>query len=520
MTSAGLYLVFVLITGLGLYALFFESSIRLLRQHPRLVVGLVAAILTLAYAYARHRLVPFQADTARQAVLLTGDEPDYLLGALSLARDGDIDVANNIANQDCLIFQKRPGRGWKFDYFNRIAEGRIEARRAEWGGSRYSQHRPGTMAFLAPVFRLTDCRVRWWSYTMISMWTVLFAVVFCLLSRREGLATPFTAALALVFLLAPPVFFYANQAYPEVPAATLIATAFLLSIRSRPRYGPYSAALLICAAVWFSDRILPAAGTLGFFLLYTGRNWRQRVALAAILTTGAALFAGYCLHRFGVPYPISHDATYGFSVLRLPIRFLQIFFDRKQGWAWLFPVSLLMPFIVWKVVRDPARRREGIVAVLLPLLSLALIASFNDWQGGTNPRGRFYAIPQILFLCPVLLACAGSTHKERRPLALALSALSALALAQLPWLARHPNWWFREYHPFFGLAAIQGFYEWLPDLSDNAPLREWIKLALWAPLLALPSLWAGRYTGAQTECEIRESETQRGDAAPHEKEIR
>lgn len=473
-----------LVTAAILWALFSYRDKN--SRFPFFAVCLLLAIaLSATFAKSRHHLVPYNADETRRAALLAGDEPCYLFGALSLARDGNIDVSNNIANQDYLVFQNRPGWGWDFDFFNRISNYRLENRRDDWGEKRYSQHRPGTMAFLAPVFFFTDRNVRWWSYTLISSVVVFFALFVCWYGRSAGLGVNVSAGICLVFLLSPPILFYANQAYPEVLCASLLGMSFLLATRGGAYL--YLSTALLCAVLWFSDRVLPAAFILAFFVFFSAHGWKQRTVLCSMLAVGYALFAVYCWHRFGVPYPLTHDEAYGFNFARIVPRFLQISFDRVQGWVWLFPSALLIPFIAWDLLRDKKKRTIGITIVLMLLASLALIAVFNDWRGGTNPRGRFYVIAQILFLCMVVVSLRDHLFKERKYLLFLLACLGALSLAQLPWLIQQPNWWFRSYHPFFGLEAIQKYYTYLPDLPDAAPGKEWLKLVYWAPLLAFPS---------------------------------
>jgi hypothetical protein len=129
----------------------------LLRRANRVVAATALGLILVAvYACCRSQLVPYHADPEQRGFLLTGDDPDYLLTALSLARDGDINIANNIRQSDALCFQSRPVGGGDFDFFNRISKGRIAAHRGDWGDSRYMQHRPGISAFIAPVFGLAQ----------------------------------------------------------------------------------------------------------------------------------------------------------------------------------------------------------------------------------------------------------------------------------------------------------------------------------------------------------------------------
>jgi len=75
---------------------------RILRSHTFWRIVLFT-VIGLAFFRRVAPLMPF-----------TGDEPHYLLGAISLVKDGDFNVYNNFANQDYREFgyeQLRPQRG-------------------------------------------------------------------------------------------------------------------------------------------------------------------------------------------------------------------------------------------------------------------------------------------------------------------------------------------------------------------------------------------------------------------------
>jgi hypothetical protein len=212
-------------------------------------------------------------------------------------------------------------------------------------------------------------------------------------------------------------------------------------------------------------------------------------------------FGAYCFHRFGVPWPVTHSEEYGFDYMKAFPRMLQILLDRRQGWIWLFPAAIMLPLACVGVCRCKETRWWGILVGVVILVSLFFIAVFNDWQGGTNPRGRFYVIPQ-LYGVPLLLVWL-KQNRRWAPRAL-LCFLGALSVAMLIWLLPHPHWWYRNYHPFFAWEQIQVWYFWLPDLSDGAGPRQWLKalcalagiIAVSAAFLTVP--WA-RLTGRAAE---------------------
>lgn len=460
-----------------------------------------AVVVFLSATYARIQIVPFNADEIRRAVLLTGDEPAYFMTASSLAHDGDLNLANNAADKDYLLFQNRPYTGSGFGFYNALSHNRLKEQEEQWGDARYMRHRPGTSVFLAPSFLLADHNQRFWSYTIISFCFALFCG-YSVFYLHQIVSVPLAVSLVICLVcgLSPPVYFYLNQAYPEVPAGillALIAILFLNPKRSRLSLVPF---ILAAMVIWFSDRALLATLIIcagGFFHLPT-----KKLKLAAVLILGSSglLFAYYCWHRFGVPYPLSHNTIMGFSYEKIPVRLLQILFDGKYGWAWLFPPVLLLPAMFWQILKDRPMDIVPVSLILSLTLTLVLVAAFDDWAGGTCPRGRYYVIPQILFM--VLLCIWLKKEDGRKHKMFWVIGLGSLGLMQIIWLASHPNWWFRAFQPIFAWKEIQPLFDYLPSLPDNADTRQWVKFFKMSPLLAIPSLscllfgqWEPRWFG-------------------------
>lgn len=445
----------------------------------------LAVIVFLSATYARIQIVPFNADETRRSVLLTGDEPAYFMTALSVAHDGDLNLANNAANKDYLLFQNQPYRGSGFGFYNSLSHNRLQEQEEQWGDARYMRHRPGTSVLLAPSFLLADHNQRFWSYTIISFCFALFCgcSVFYL---HQIVSMPLAVSLVtcLVCGLSPPVYFYLNQAYPEVPAGILLTLITILFLN--PKCSSLVPFVLAAFVIWFSDRALLATLIIcagGFLNLPT-----KKLKLAAVLILGGSglLFAYYCWHRFGVPYPLSHNTIMGFSYEKIPVRLLQILFDARYGWVWLFPPVLLLPVMFWQILKDRQVNSIHVSLIISFTVTLALVAAFDDWVGGTCPRGRYYVIPQFLFM--VLIYIWFKMKSGRKSKMFWVIGLGSLGLMQIVWLAPHPNWWFRAYQPIFAWQEIQPLFDYLPSLPDNADTEQWIKFLKMSPLLAIPSL--------------------------------
>lgn len=468
--------------------LLLQRGLRGLRATPcarRCVLGGALILILAVWGWQREILVPHGAGIDASEQLLTGDEPDYLLTALSLARDGDFDVHNNIVGHDHLAFQNRPIGGLAFEEFNRIAKGRLERRRAQWGEAQFTPHRPGTSLVLVPVFLLAGGNYRWWACFEFALLAAVMLLVLLMCFLRLGAPLHLALIGVLFSALSPPMHFYSCQIYPEILLGGLLAvSAALLFFPGRPSM---AGAVLLAAAIWFSDRALPAVALLSAATVWRQDDRRRRVIALAVLGVSTLGFAAYCMHRFGVPWPVHHNERSGFSWVLLPARMFQILFDRQQGWVWLFPAVVLLPAIAWDAWKDRGGRSavaRGATWGALAL-TLALVAVFDDWRGGVNPRGRYYVLPQWLFMVLLLDWLRGFAGRNRNSTRVFI-ALGALSVCTLPWLLYHPNWWFRRYHPLFGWPPLARFYGWLPDLPDAAPLVEWGKAACWVCVALLP----------------------------------
>src|SRR5215218_8410605 len=167
-----------------------------------LVVGLLAVV-----AAAAGIVVP-----ATHGTRTTADEPQYLLTAISLAEDGDLDIADELADGRWRPFHALPLP----EQTEPLADGR-----------RLSPHDP-LLPLAGPVAAGGWVGAK---LAMAAMAGLLAALALWTAVRRLDVPVA-TAALAVgVFACSPPLAVYGSQVYPELPAAlaVLAAAAALLS---------------------------------------------------------------------------------------------------------------------------------------------------------------------------------------------------------------------------------------------------------------------------------------------------
>lgn len=216
------------------------------------------------------------------------DEPQYLLTAISLAEDGDLDIADELAEERWREFAD--------DGINRQTAPRPD-------GSRVSPHDPLLPLLLALPYQLGGLLGARWFLALVN--GLLAAAVVHLAVRR--FATPVWLATlgAAVAGASVPLVVYGSQVYPELPAAlavTLAVDAGLGRVRTR------STAVVVLAVIalpWLAVKYVPVAATIA--LLHLWRLWRSDDADQVrhlLVVVGTYLVAGGT-------YVLGHLAWYG-----------------------------------------------------------------------------------------------------------------------------------------------------------------------------------------------------------------
>lgn len=222
---------------------------------------------------------------ATNGARLTADEPHYLLTAISLVEDGDLDVADETAAE-----RYRP--------FHEL--GLPPQAAAQPDGRMVVPHDP-----LLPALLAVPWAIGGWvgaKLALSALGGVLAGATVWVAVRRFGVrlgtASVTTGLLALSAPLAP----YGTQVYPEVPAAlaTVVAVGALLG---RPRARNATVFVIAVGALpWLAIKYVPVAATVAAVGLW--RWWRQG-ARSLVASTAAAFVAA------AMSYAAAHLAWYG-----------------------------------------------------------------------------------------------------------------------------------------------------------------------------------------------------------------
>jgi hypothetical protein len=323
---------------------------------------------------------------------LAVDEPQYVLSAISLAEDGDLDISDELAAE-----RYRPFHG-------------VDLPRQTYPdehGRELSPHGP-----LLPVLLAVPVRLGGWvaaKATIAMLAGTLAALTAWIADRRLGVSRPVALAVTGAFACTGPLATYATQIYPEVPAALAVMVA-VAAITARPSWR--SLAVLVAAVValpWLSVKYVLVAAALAAVALWRLRNVRrQAIAIAAVLAVAGVvylvvhrrLYGGWTPYATGDAFAESGElAALGDdpNYLSRSRRLIGLLVDDPFGLALWMPAWLLLPYAVGRVRR----------------VSLLVIPLVAGWLTGTfvalTMHGWWWPGRQLVVVLPLAVVAVAVT---------------------------------------------------------------------------------------------------------------
>jgi hypothetical protein len=459
--------------------------------------------LTLRSALILVALIAFAASAAgidvrgSHGAQTTGDEPHYLLSALSLGEDGNLDVSDEIARRAYLPFHG--------EEILTQAEDRGDGRLIE-------PHDPLLPAILAVPMVLGGWVLA--KIVLAGFAAALAAVMLWTAVHRMGVPLPRATAVVALLSATAPLAVYGSEVYPELPAALAVAVALAALMGPLGRGGLWALGLGAVGLPWLSVKYMPVAlvlAAIGLWLLW--RSGRPRTAGVLVGALAAAAIAHVAVHLAiydGLtPYASGSHFTGGELTvvgddphyLGRSRRLVGLMVDRDFGLAAWQPAWLLL---VPAVAALAARRPRGAGALGLTLLAGWLMATFV----ALTMQGWWFPGRQLVVVLPAaVLAIAWWAGGGGRRLA-AVVSLGALGLLTYAWLL---------------VEGLSGRVTWAADLQTTAdPLYRGMRYALPDYLHVTAGTWllhgawlaAGLAVGAVTYARERTGRVPRGLHAP------
>ena len=423
---------------------------------------------------------------ATHATRTTADEPQYLLTAISLAEDGDLDIADELAE----------GR-WR--PFHALAL--PEQTEPLPGGRRLSPHDP-----LLPLLLAGPVAAGGWvgaKLAMAAMAGLLAALALWTAARRLGVPVPAATLATAVFALSPPLAVYGSQLYPELPAAlaVLAAVAALLAPGAPSRRATLVVGAAVVALPWLGVKYVPVAAAIGLvagWRLARAGRWRRALVLAGSLAAAGVVFL--VLHRWWyggwTPYAVGDHFVGGEltvvgtepDYLGRSRRLLGLLVDRSFGLAAWQPAWLL---VVPALATLAGRRPAGWAALAWPLAAGWLVATFV----ALTMHGWWAPGRQVVVVLPLAaLAVAWWAGRERRR-RLLLAVAGGVGVLAYGWLVAEGAAGRVTWAVDFAATANPLYRAWRLVLPDYLAVTwwTWTLHALWLLVLVV---WAAAAIGA------------------------
>ena len=442
---------------------------------------LTLALLCLAVAagVAAGIAVPIRATYGAQT---TADEPQYLLTAISIAEDGSLDIADELAARRWLDFH----------------EAQLPQQTKPLSdGSHISPHDP-----LLPLLLAGPVAAGGWVGAKIALSVlagVLAAATAWTAVARFGVRPRAALVVCALLFCSAPLAAYGTQVYPELPAALAALAGVVALTGGLRRRGLVLLAVAVIALPWLAIKYAPVAAALaGLALLRLVRTGRRTTALAlvGVLAVAGVIFVGVHLAVWeGVTAYASGDHFVGGeftavgnapNYLGRARRLIGLLVDAEFGLAAWQPLWLLAVPAFALLVRD---RSEHWALLTVPVVAAWLNATFV----ALTMHGYWFPGRQVVVVLPlVVLALARLADRSRRWF-VATVVTGALGIWSYGWLVvdglqRRITWvvdFFEVRDPWYqAWSNLLPAYRFAGPRTTAAHLT-WGALAVVAVLLAL-----------------------------------
>jgi hypothetical protein len=425
---------------------------------------------------------------------LSGDEPHYLLYARSIAVDRDIDLGADYDEGGYRSFyppdlppHTKPGAD---------------------PSSRYSTHGIGLPLLLVPWYGVAGS-LAVAPFTVLMRFTMalwLGAFAFILFELLRDIAGEKAARRGtLVTVLTGPLLFIAPHLFPDLPAMTLSAGAYLILCRSRSPGGAFAAGLLVALLPWLGVKFIAMATALAVVgcLMLRRSTSRPAARAAAYLAPIAASALGHLTFTWVLYGRLSPLALYhggsatdtravgqSESLMAYLIDYdgairtgIGLFLDQKHGLLLFAPHFLLaVAGFAWLW-----RRRRSVFWFLLPVFAAhwAAHAVSQELSGWSTPgRPLVGALWTLAIPMGVALALSQPAGRAGGFFAAARGALVALGIGVTALLMAQPHLLYHDFgvgRSFLlsrygapGLPLWKLFPQWV---LFNEP--QWVASFLW-----------------------------------------
>ncbi len=182
----------------------------------------VFVAMQIFFGLQREWIVPHDADFERRYYYMVGDEPEYFLGAWSLAYDGDMNIRNDVVEGSWKNFWNQQVWDYYFGslaHFKTMSQAMADVPEETWEGMQLMVHRPGMSALIFPAAYNVD-QFRWTGYVITTTVAACAVAALVWLAGAAGVSTAGAALIALLFAATPLSFSTSIRSFPKPPSAS------------------------------------------------------------------------------------------------------------------------------------------------------------------------------------------------------------------------------------------------------------------------------------------------------------
>ncbi|MPZ51935.1 MAG: hypothetical protein GEU79_04245 [Acidimicrobiia bacterium] len=388
----------------------------------------------------------------------TADEPQYLLSAISLFEDRDLDISDELALERAAPFRE--------------AELPVQTE-VNPDGSQLSPHGP-----LLPLILALPMGLWGWVGAKASLAVIgglLAAVTAWTMHHRFRVGFSTTFVTTLLFALAPPLAVYSTQVYPEIVAGLAVIVA-VGALAADPRR-PWLAMAVVIVLPWLAVKYAPVAAVLAIWLLHSAAPTERR-RLMAILVVAGALFAAFHQAIYGglTPYAAGDHFVGGeltavgteVNLWGRATRLVGLLVDRGFGLGSWQPLYLLIPLVAaWGWRRHPDLRWPIAVLVVAWLTATFVALTMHGW---------WFPGRQLIVALPITAVLIGVWADETRLRLGTVAMVGAVGVAAFVILVS---------------AGLSGEITWVVDFAaTDDPLRGLARVLLPNYMTPSPTTWA------------------------------
>ena len=296
--------------------------------------------------------------------------------------------------------------------------------------------------------RFLKLRIRLVAITICAVLSALAAMLLYDLVRGVTGNGEAGAVAAIAYGLGTTVWGWSTTIFGHAPVAALLVIASWAVWRGTGPGRSWLHAIVAGLALGWAVLIehsaliagLPVAGYALWRLRALPRGEAVRTVVVALAVGASALvvLVGYNLIAFGTVFRLGYSGVTDFAGMQegffgltypKPYVLYELTFGERRGMLWVAPILIVAPFGIATLLRDPATRAIGWLALAGAVVPFLINASYYYWDGG-NATGPRHALPAVGFLCIGIGAFwARATRWSRAAVAVLLAGSVTLNMA-------------------------------------------------------------------------------------------